>query len=88
MQITRQQRVNSVPGEMITDIRKTCERFRGFLKDGIKLASGTPPGFPAFECTGGEIKEAFGESLKEMETLIAFVLDGKSNKMPKPDKKA
>lgn len=83
MQISRQQRINGIPGEMITEARKLCERFRTFLKDGIDLEAGKPPGHPAFKCSGEEIKEAFGDGLKDMETWIGFALDGKSNQITK-----
>lgn len=83
MQITRQNRINSIPGEMISHMRQMCEKFRDHLTKGIELPAGTPPGMPAFKCSADEIKEAFGENLKAMETVIEFVLDGKSNQITK-----
>lgn len=83
MQLTRQQRINNVSTEIVEEMRKQLGQYRRFLKDGIKLPEGTPPGYPAFVCTGQEIKDALGDNLKPVETVIEFVLDGKSNQIMK-----
>lgn len=82
MQVTREQRLNNIGMELVTKMRNNCEEFQTFLDKGIDLPAGNPrPGLPPFKCNGDEVKASLGDNLKPFQTVLDFVLKGKSNKI-------
>ena len=81
MKLTNQQRVNNISALIVSELRQKCEIYRKMLKEGHKLGSGE--GMPEYFIKPEELKAALGENLKDVETVIEFVLDGKSNQINK-----
>lgn len=80
MQITRQQRINNIPIEMINGLRNMALQYRGMFAEGITVPA--QQGLAAITVTPAEVLTAWGENIKEMEAVLAHILDGPATPMP------
>lgn len=84
MQLSRQQRINNTGSLIVSEINRMATAYRKLLKDGLDEKG--QEGYPALKCTGAELRTALGDNLKNVETIIEFVLDGKTNRIMKKKK--
>lgn len=74
MQITRQQRINNIPLEMINGLRNLALQYRGMLAEGIDAPA--QQGLAAIKVSAAEIRTSWGDNIAEMETVLGHILDG------------
>lgn len=83
--LSRHQRIHNVASSMVNELREMAAGYRKMLREGIDVRE-TPTSdkvgtLPAMKATGEEVRAALGDNLKAVEQVIAFILEGKSNKI-------
>lgn len=81
MKLSRQQRINNVGSQIVSEMRLMSEGVRKMMKEGLDWPA--QDGYPPLKCTGDEVRSALGDNAKEVETILEFILDGKSNRIKK-----
>lgn len=81
LRITRANRLNNVAGQLVTALTQYCEHAQKLMTEGLDVKN--EPGLPDMKAAGNELREALGENAALLDTVIEFVLDGKSNKITK-----
>lgn len=82
LRITRANRLNNVAGQLVTSLVQYCERARALMgKEGLDVKN--EQNLPDMKATGAEVREALGENAALIDTVVEFVLDGKSNTITK-----
>lgn len=85
LHITRANRINNVAGNLVDSLVKFCEHAKKLMTEGLDVKN--EPRLPDMKATGDEVREALGENAATLDTVIEFVLDGKSNRITKGRKK-
>lgn len=85
LHITRTNRLNNVAGQLVSSLTSFCEHAKRLMTEGLDVKN--EPGLPDMKAAGHEVREALGENAARIDTVIEFVLDGKSNRITKGRKK-
>lgn len=89
LHITRANRINNVAGNLVDSLVKYCEHAKNLMTEGLDVKDEKINGrsMPDMKATGDEVRDALGENAALLDTVIEFVLDGKSNRITKGRKK-
>lgn len=84
MKLTRQQRINNAANSIVDGLNNVAQQCQKVIKEGLTIKPNE--GYPELKASGQEVLDALGDNAKDVQIVLSFILEGKSNKILKSSK--